>query len=183
MKKIVFFKTDAGPVPAEDFIPAQPAVFQEALRSAADRLSQGLPVEGPRAYPHGPDAWSLWLDDDRGERTQFILYTSSLAPGSAPAPTPAPDARLRFGVYVQQGQAQGAWEEFVPAADYIRTHYSGAVQSQLLDALRRAENRLPAFDAALEWTTDGVILRALKDEQDRRLFQAELRLVRERAAG
>lgn len=183
MRKIVFFKTDDGPVPAAEFIPAQPPVFQPALRAAADRLSQGLPVEGPRAYPHGPDAWSIWLDDDQGDRRNFVLYTSLLAPGRPPAPAPASASRPRFGVHVPHGHAQGAWEEFVPAADYIRAHFSGAVRSQLLDALRRAEDGLPAYDGDLEWITDGVILRALKDDQGRRQFQAELRLVRERAAG
>ncbi|MBK8651912.1 MAG: hypothetical protein IPN23_09445 [Elusimicrobia bacterium] len=60
----------------------------------------------------------------------------------------------------------------------IRAQFSGTVQAQLLAALRRAEKGLPAFDGSIEETSDGVILRALKDGAGRQQFQAELRLKR-----
>lgn len=80
MKNIVFFETDIGPVNAAEFIPAQPLVFQPALRAAADRLAQDLPVEGPRAYAHGPNAWSLWLEDDQGDRRTFSAIQNRQRP-------------------------------------------------------------------------------------------------------
>ncbi|MBK8423822.1 MAG: hypothetical protein IPL30_07975 [Elusimicrobia bacterium] len=85
---------------------------------------------------------------------------------------------MKFGLDVPLANARPGETEWVDATEYIRAQFSGTVQAQLLAALRRAEKGLPAFDGSIEETSDGVILRALKDGAGRQQFQAELRLKR-----
>ncbi|MBK8422293.1 MAG: hypothetical protein IPL30_00030 [Elusimicrobia bacterium] len=175
MNQIVFVKTPEGPVKADDFIAALSPALKNAFATLVQQLSTELAIDAPRAYRHENGDWSVWLEDEKGDRHNFVLYISPLS--SKKEPPAAPRERfVKFGLDVPLANARPGETEWVEAAEHIVKQFSGTVQAQLLAALRRAEKGLPAFDGSIEETSDGVILRALKDGAGRQQFQAELRL-------
>lgn len=179
MNRIVFVKTADGPVKADDFMATLAPALQSAFAAITKQLASQQAIDAPRAYRHPNGDWSVWIEDDKGDRHNFVLYISPLISKKDNPSPPPKEPRLRFGVDVPLANARPGETEWVAAAEHIVKQFSGTVQAQLLAALRRAEKGLPAFDGSIETTRDGVILRALKDGMDRRQFQAEVRLKRE----
>lgn len=178
MDQIVFVKTPEGPVKAADFIAALSPALKSAFAALVQQLSTQQTIDAPRAYRHDNGDWSVWLEDEKGDRHNFVLYISPLSlKKDRPAAVPQ-EPLVKFGLDVPLANARPGETEWVGAAKYIRAQFSGAVQAQFLAALRQAEKGLPAFDGTIEETRDGVILRALKDGAGRQQFQAELRLKR-----
>lgn len=177
MDHIVFVKTPEGPVKAADFIAALSPALKSAFAALVQQLSTQQTIDAPRAYRH-ENGWSVWLEDEKGDRHNFVLYISPLSlKKDRPAAAPQ-EPLVKFGLDVPLANARPGETEWVGAAEYIRAQFSGTVQAQFLAALRQAEKGLPAFDGSVEKTHDGVILRALKDGAGRQQFQAELRLKR-----
>lgn len=178
MDQIVFVKTPNGPVQAVDFVATLPAAFKDAFSAIAKQLASRHAIDAPRAYRHDNGDWSVWLEDGKGDRHNFVLYISPLSSKKdRPAAVPQ-EPLVNFGLDVPLANARPGETEWVRAAEYIRAQFSGSVRAQLLAALRQAEKGLPAFDGSIEKTPNGVILRALKDGAGRQQFQAELRLKR-----
>lgn len=176
MEKIVFVKTPAGPRPLVEFIATQPPWVQKPLEAAARELAATHQIQSVRAHEHKNGEWSVWLEDAKADRHNFVLYLSPLALKSPPEPVSSAGKTPRLGVYREYGHAQGSGVEFVEAGDFIRGQFTGDVQRRLLAALQRAREKLPAFDGSIEWTRTGVVLRAVNDNQQARAFDAELRL-------
>lgn len=167
-------------MPVVDFIATQPPWAQKALDAAARELATGNRIQSVRAHAHKNGEWSVWLEDEKAERHNFVLYVSPLALQAPPTPASAAQKTVRLGVYREYGHAQGSGVEFVEAEDFIRGQFTGDVRERLMAALQRAREKLPAFDGAIEWTRTGVVLRAVNENRQVRSFDAELTLEWER---
>lgn len=72
----VFFRAQNQDLSAEAFIQKQPTHFKDQLRQAAQMLSTTGKIQGFRAGRLNDGDWSIWLEDDSGERHNFILFIS-----------------------------------------------------------------------------------------------------------
>ncbi len=178
MNQIVFVKTPEGPVKADDFIAALPPALKNAFAALVQQLSTRQAIDAPRAYRHDNGDWSVWLEDEKGDRHNFVLYISPLSLKKDQGELTPKEPRVKYGLDVPLANARPGETEWTDAAEHIRKQFTGTARDQLLAALRLAEKGLPAFDGSIEETRDGVILRALKDGAGRQQFQAELRLKR-----
>lgn len=180
MPPIVFVKSASGPVPIDVFLVAQPSWVQKGLGAAARELSASHQILGVRAHERKNGEWSVWLEDEKGERHNFILYLSPLALKDPSDPPATGGKNPRLGVYREYGHAQGSGVEFLEAEAFIHDQFPGDVRERLLAALQRAREKLPSFDGSIEWTRTGVVLRAVNQNTQVRAFDAELRLEWER---
>lgn len=180
MNKIVFVKTPSGPMTVGDFWADRPPWVQKGLAAAAGELSTSNQIKSARAHERKNGEWSVWLEDEKGERHNFILYLSPLALKDPSVPAATGGKNPRLGVYREYGHAQGSGVEFLEAEAFIHDQFPGDVRERLLAALQRAREKLPSFDGSIEWTRTGVVLRAVNQNTQVRAFDAELRLEWER---
>lgn len=178
-KKTIFVRSQGDDVVRLiDLLPSLSTKVQSELKSAGEQLATQGQIKNMRASVLQNDDWSVWIENEDGERENFLLYISALEADKVRTVTQKVARRL--GVYIQHGQAQGSWEEFVEASIYITSNYTGEICDNLLKALNLVSQLKSAFDGSIGYTHDGVILRALSRKSQIRLFDAEVRLTWER---
>jgi hypothetical protein len=149
MDQIVFVKTPEGPVKADDFIAALSPALKSAFATLVQQLSTQLAIDAPRAYRHENGDWSVWLEDEKGDRHNFVLYISPLSSKKEPAGGGPPRTlreirpRCAVGKRPPRGDGMGGG-----GGIHIVKQFSGTVQAQLLAALaagRKGPARLRRF--------------------------------------
>jgi hypothetical protein len=173
MAMIVFFRTPDGPKPASEFISSVPERFRDPLRAFERELrDSGRITQGRSGQVSGGD-WSVWIEDEQGERHNFLLYISELE-----------GEGKKRDLSSSQMRELGRWEYgpgrpgdnlcWVEASAFIREKFAGRVREQLLERLGRASAGLPLFDGSIEFSGNKVILRAPAKDVQVKLFDAEV---------
>lgn len=76
--RTVFFRDGDSVVIAGEYIKRQNPAFQNDLQEAARQLSKMGSITGFRSGLLAGGNWSIWLEDEKGERHNFVLYLSDL---------------------------------------------------------------------------------------------------------
>ena len=176
MKKTVFFKENNKIITEEEYISSQDTCFRSDLKEAAKQLSNTGRVDMPKCNFLGNNSWSLWLEDEKGERHNFILYISALeetniSSGSHLKQTP--DIPMVYYVDPNKQARPGENFEYIFAGDFIVKTFNGKTKDKLLNALEESmEQSLKISTDSIEYTGDGVILKALSDNQQVNKYDA-----------
>ena len=139
---VVFFREKTNAIKADACIKKQPDYFRLQLEQAVHMLSTTGRIDTPRSSRLTNGDWSIWLEDETGERHNFILFVSQFERPDESIQTMSPSAKkIKQLVIVDPngprdtvgGDHPGYWslESFVSRMDAMTRDYFMNVVSEI----------------------------------------------------
>jgi hypothetical protein len=138
---VVFFREKANAIKADAYIKKQPDYFSLQLEQAIHMLSTTGRIDLPRSNQLTNGDWSIWLEDENGERHNYILFVSQFERPIEPIRTSTHLKKIKHLVIVDPngprdtigGDHPGYWsvESFASRMDAMTRDYFMNVISEI----------------------------------------------------